>query len=213
MEKRSTEVSGKFTTPIWTGIIQNHEEVNKKLTNYINEIKTKNPEGLKKSNNLGWHSPEFDLNDKMIKEFFLNISPMIKEVADDMAWDLKNNKIKISNCWSIINYKYASNAAHTHGNSLISSAYYVQATKNCGNIVFDDPRPGAVMTRPKFTSLNKWNEGNIGIEPKNGLLVMFPSFLSHYVQPNMSDKERIMVSFNLNLLHNRYWGSDKKELG
>ena len=69
-------------------------------------------------------------------------------IADDMAWDLKNNKIKISNCWSIINYKYASNAAHTHGNSLISSAYYVQATKNCGNIVFDDPRPGAVMTRP-----------------------------------------------------------------
>ena len=58
------------------------------------------------------------------------------------------------------------------------------------------------MTRPKFISLNKWNEGNIGIEPKNGLLVMFPSFLSHYVQPNMSDKERIMVSFNLNLLHN-----------
>ena len=30
---------------------------------------------------------------------------------------------------------------------------------------------------------------------------------------NMSDKERIIVSFNLNLLHNRYWGSDKKELG
>ena len=72
---------------------------------------------------------------------------MIKEVSDDMCWDLKNFQAKVTSCWSIINQKFASNAGHIHANSLISSAYYIDAGKNCGKIIFDDPRPGATIKK------------------------------------------------------------------
>ena len=117
-----------------------------------------------------------------------------------MSWDLKNFQLKVTNCWAIINKKFASNAGHIHANSLISSAYYVSAPKECGHIVFDDPRPGATIKKGPYKNLNNWNQGNFLIEPKNGLLVMFPSFLTHHVQPNMSEEERVIVSFNLDIV-------------
>ena len=36
-EKRKTEVVGKFSTPIWTGLVDNIEETNKDLKDYINK--------------------------------------------------------------------------------------------------------------------------------------------------------------------------------
>lgn len=202
MTKRTTEVVGKFSTPIWTGIVDDYENVNTELFNLIQNLKKQNPGGMQKSNNLGWHSPDLDLNNGVIKEFFLKISPMVKEVSQDMCWDLKNFKIKVINCWSIVNKKFASNAGHIHANSLISSAYYINADKNCGKIVFDDPRPGASIKKGPYSSLGNWNQGNVTIEPKNGLLVMFPSYLVHHVQPNMSDTERVILSFNIDIIRN-----------
>jgi len=200
MQNRKTQISGRFSTPIWTGIAEDYKEINKELLKYILILKEESPEGVQKSNNLGWHSPDLDSNNLIIKKFFSSIAPMIKEVSEDMCWDLKNNNIKITNCWSIINKKFASNAGHIHANSLISSAYYIYADKNCGNIVFDDPRPGATIKKGPYHSVGNWNQGNITIEPQNGLLVMFPSYLVHHVQPNMSDQERIILSFNLDVV-------------
>ena len=139
------------------------------------------------------------MGENTIREFFQQISPHIKEVSEDMCWDLKNFQLKITNCWSIINKKLASNAGHIHANSLISSAYYIKANKNSGNLIFDDPRPAASIKKGPYKSLGTWNEGNISITPYAGLLVMFPSYLVHHVQPNMSDDERIILSFNLDI--------------
>ena len=201
MLKRNTNVLGKFPTPIWVGTLANHEEINSTLLEYINNIRKRNPEGTKKSNFLGWHSPDFDLNNQCIKDFFGKISPMIKEVSEDMKWDIENFKVKILSCWSIINNKFASNTGHIHANSLISSAYYVSVNNNSGKIIFDDPRPGATIKKAPYTSVGEWNQGNVTVEPKNGLLVMFPSYLVHHVQPNMSDEERVIISFNLDIVN------------
>ena len=43
-----------FSTPIWISEIDNFENINKELLNYINLEKSKNPEGQIKSNK--WHS-------------------------------------------------------------------------------------------------------------------------------------------------------------
>ena len=49
MEKRKTEVVGKFATPIWTGMVEGFEELNGELIKHIIEIKEHNPQGTKKS--------------------------------------------------------------------------------------------------------------------------------------------------------------------
>ena len=43
------------------------------------------------------------------------------------------------------------------------------------------------------------NANNNGVKPEPGMLVLFPSYLEHSVNPNLSDHERIVISFNISL--------------
>jgi len=54
------------------------------------------------------------------------------------------------------------------------------------------------MSRPRLKEkqhpMRLWRESSF--EPKAGRLIMFPAWLVHCVDPNMSDELRISVSFN-----------------
>ena len=117
-----------------------------------------------------------------------------------MGWDLNKNEIKITGMWSIFNKKTASNSRHIHPNNYISAAYYVKAPKDSGNIVFYDPRSDNVIRTPIISKPNKLNSNVFSIEPKKGLLVLFPSYLHHSVDINNSDEERIVISVNIDLI-------------
>ena len=200
MDQNKSELFKIFSTPIWTSIIDNHEEVNSKMIKYIKLLQSKNPKGIAKSNVDGWHSEYFDLNADDPRYFLNSIKLNLDKVFNDMGWDLNNQKIKITSMWSIINNKNASNARHIHSNNYISAAYYVKAPKNCGNIIFYDPRNEVVFRHPKIKVTNNLNSNIFSIEPKDGLLVLFPSYLHHAVDYNNSNEERIVISFNIDII-------------
>ena len=87
------------------------------------------------------------------KNFIKFILPSIEKVITDMNWEKQKQSININNMWAIINTGGSTNLRHQHGNSTISGAYYVRAPKNCGDIVFYDPRPAPVYTYPKAVIL------------------------------------------------------------
>ena len=193
-----------FSTPIWSAKIDNYKDVNEEMNNYIINLREKNPEGIKKSNFNGWHSKDFDLNDKTSKKFIIAVSSKINTAFNDMDWDIEKQIIKIKSIWAIINEKGASNDRHHHGNSALSAAYYVRAPKDCGDIVFYDPRPAPVFSHPIAKKPNILNATVNSITPDEGLLVLFPSYLDHSVNPNLSSDQRIVISFNVNLIHKNY---------
>ena len=156
--------------------------------------------GLTKSNVKGWHSKDFDLKEKEPQNFIKLILPKIENVIKDMDWDNTSQVAKITSMWAIINIGGAANVRHHHGNSTISAAYYVRAPKNCGEINFYDPRPAPVFSHPISNKSNILNASVNSINPVEGGLVMFPSYLDHSVNTNLSDKERIVISFNLKLI-------------
>ena len=157
MSEKDNELILSFSTPLWTSLISNHKEVNEIMYRYIKSLQTKNPSGITKSNLMGWHSPDFDLNLKEPKFFINSISSNLNTVFNDMAWDVKQSEVKITSMWSIINTKDASNSRHIHSNNYISAAYYVKAPNNCGDIVFHDPRSAAVIRYPITRKTNKLN--------------------------------------------------------
>ena len=191
-----------FSTPIWSTKIVNYKNLNKELYNYILNLREQNPQGIKKSNSIGWHSKDFDLNDETPKKFINTVSSNINTAFNDMDWDIEKQIIKIKSIWVIINEKGASNERHHHGNSALSAAYYVHAPKDCGDIVFYDPRPAPVFSHPIAKKPNILNATVNSITPDEGLLVLFPSYLDHSVKPNLSSDQRIVISFNVNLIHN-----------
>ena len=189
-----------FSSPVWTTKVADHDNLNKEILNYILDLRKKNPEGIRKSNFNGWHSKDFDLNDEASKNFVKAIHGNINTALTDMNWDLEKQEVKITGMWAIINKKGAFNERHHHGNSDLSAAYYVSAPENCGDIVFYDPRPAPVYKHPIARSPNLLNASVNSIKPQNGMLVLFPSYLDHSVNPNNSENNRIVISFNLTLV-------------
>ena len=132
------------------------------------------------------------------------ISGKIEGVINDMQWDVNSQTVKITSMWAIINSGGNANARHHHGNSAVSGAYYVRAPKDSGDIVFYDPRPAPIYFHPKSNKPNLLNAMVNSISPAEGVLVLFPSYLDHSVNANLSNDERIVISFNISLISKNY---------
>ena len=188
-----------FPTPVWTIQLENYKSVNELMYRYIKTQQESDEIGINKSNVKGWHSQDFDLNNNDIQKFINFILPGIEQVISDMDWEKSKQTAKINNMWAIINTGGSGNLRHQHGNSTISGAYYVRAPVNSGDIVFYDPRPAPVYSHPNVVNANLLNAQVNGISPKEGALVLFPSYLDHSVNENKSSEERIVISFNIRI--------------
>ena len=73
--------------------------------------------------------------------------------------------------------------------------YYVSIPKNSGSIVFLN-KDLDTFYRESIKNYNEYNSSTWTIEPKENQCVLFPSYLQHYVEPNLNKKERISISFN-----------------
>ncbi|NJL64162.1 MAG: hypothetical protein HC903_22915 [Methylacidiphilales bacterium] len=194
-----------FPTPIWLFKVDNYEQLNQELLKAIyDEKKRDTPEeslrdrkGKQWSNILGWHSID-TLHQLTI---FQSLSDIIYnnviEVGTFLNWDLDKFKINISTCWAIINQKYAYNSIHNHPNSLLSGVYFLKTPLSCGGIYFSDPRPATQMIVPPVKDFNMWTLPKITYKPYEGMMLLFPSWLSHGVETNLSEEDRVCINFNL----------------
>lgn len=188
-----------FPTPIWTIQFENYKIVNEEMYQFIKKEQNNDQKGINKSNVRGWHSKDFELNNNEPQKFIKFISNSIEQVMTDMKWEKNKQSVKINNMWAIINTGGSANLRHQHGNSTISGAYYVRAPKDSGDIVFYDPRPAPIYSHPNVESPNLLNAQVNSITPKEGALVLFPSYLDHSVNENLSNEERIVISFNIKI--------------
>jgi uncharacterized protein (TIGR02466 family) len=112
---------------------------------------------------------------------------------------LPPRRLEIERSWINVFEPGAQEAQHAHDGSLLSCSYYVEAPKNCGCIVMPDPI-GARRSYREFTKTagsDLLTRREIAVEPQPGRLVMFESWLPHYVQCNKSDQVRISIAMNL----------------
>src|SRR5688572_271480 len=112
---------------------------------------------------------------------------------------LPPRELQIERSWINVFEPGAQEAQHSHDGSLLSCSYYVEAPKDCGCIVMPDPI-GARRSYREFTKTaggDLLTRRDIAVEPQPGRLVMFESWLPHYVQCNKSDQVRISIAMNL----------------
>ena len=192
-----------FPSPIFQCQIDDYEKLNEELQDYIYNLEKNDTKGVNASNaGGGWHSPYWQIAKSPIaKKFADSISPVLFEIiTKDYAWKCKPEEIIFEGMWSIINRKSSYNVRHFHPNCHLSAAYYVKAEQDAGNIVFFDPRQANVFHHPTSKEVNKINAQVQSITPKAGTLVLFPSYLEHKVNPNLSNEDRIVISFNVSLI-------------
>jgi uncharacterized protein (TIGR02466 family) len=54
-----------------------------------------------------------------------------------------------------------------------------------------------VVLAPTVLEHNRWTSDKVTYKPTAGRMLLFPSWLDHGVEPNLSDEERVCLSFNL----------------
>ena len=172
---------------------------NKSLEKYALFLKKENQGGVTKSNQGGYHT--FDL--PFLEEEIL--TPLYNELIkclDDYKNHLhfkQNLKSQIENMWIIINDENDYNLSHTHPGSVFSGVYYINAPENSGDIVFENPSASYMQYDWNDTykeNYNRLNAETFFYKAKTGKLILFPSWLSHRVTSNLSNKTRIALSFN-----------------
>lgn len=182
-----------WPTTLYFKDFEDCEAFNKDLEQKILAWSERDP-GVAKTNRHGWHSPSTMQDMPEFAELTRRLYEMQYEIyaAEGLA-----GEPFLGNMWANINYPGSSNATHIHPNCLWSGSYYVAVPDNSGNIYFEDPRTPSLMTMPRRSRPEPLNHQRvIQSQPQPGRAIMFPAWLNHGVNENVSDSIRISIAFN-----------------
>jgi uncharacterized protein (TIGR02466 family) len=161
---------------------------------YIKELHANSPTVVH-SNYGGWQSPPLD-NDTVasnLSELKSKIDSAIKEVCKDTLLP----ELYLDNLWFNVNPPGTYNIIHTHPGAVISGVYYIDVpAENMGNIRFYRDDAAEYYMPDNCTGNNNFTSLSVEYPPKKDLLLLFPSWLKHSVQGNLSNENRISMSFN-----------------
>ena len=153
--------------------------------------------GIKRSNVGGWHSSGdlFDTEDATMKELEEALLAAAAEMTYYRARDISAEcAIEVDfqgAAWANVSREGDFNRPHIHPGFVWSGVFYVDIgqrdpkVSEAGNIEFIDPRPG-----------NHHGAKHV-VRPRAGQVLIFPSWLSHYVTPFRGRGERISIAFNV----------------
>lgn len=96
--------------------------------------------------------------------------------------------------WGNIHERGGHNQPHIHREAMLSGCFYLQTPPGSGAIVFNDPRPGTLYSRPWGQGVNRWERR--AIQPKAGMLLLFPHWLEHAVEPHAGELPRLSIAIN-----------------
>jgi len=126
-------------------------------------------------------------------ENVVSIKEQILYQSNIYARDFGTRPVELGNSWINVQHKGSSLGDHTHPLSVISGALYLKVDADSSRIRFRSPNPFLdvtdVVTPTAYTSNVTY------IRPTIGTLLLFPSWLKHGADQNMSD-ERVVLSFN-----------------
>lgn len=150
-----------------------------------------------------------------LNQLFSFISQSVFEISSTMNSEIwKNSQSKKMNmevvgAWFQIQNGHGYHETHTHGNCAWSGVYYVQVDET--KIRESNKSLGAMNGVTRFYSHHMdvigggyMDSGNLYLQssafdskPEEGVLCIFPSHLKHMAMPYEGEKDRIIISFNV----------------
>jgi uncharacterized protein (TIGR02466 family) len=125
------------------------------------------------------------------------IRPHALRFAKALHWDLNPRDLQISTFWVNVMPEGTTHSFHLHPLSVISGTFYVQVPKGSSGLQFEDPRLGLMMAcPPRRPRTRDEQSAHFTLNPKEGDLVLFESWMKHQVPPQPVAQERISISFN-----------------
>ncbi len=188
--------------PLFSATLRGYDAKRRQsLSSLIFDLRRQSP-GVAVSNRYGWHS-ERDLHlrqDEDIVWLIQQLQPFVRGCLGSVHPDLAQATAVMNSCWANVSERLAWNEPHSHLPSHWSGVFYVSA-QGSGNP--DDPQDKAgciefvnpiQLGKLYGSSFSHW------MRPQDGLALLFPAHVVHFVHPNLSDTARISIAFNLDLV-------------
>ena len=144
---------------------------------------------------------EYHTNDDlMMLSYFSNLRSKVYEISEQYLDDLQYEfeSLEITGMWGNVLNPGETHPPHTHSNNFLSGVFYLESDAETG-IIFSDPRPAADVLVPRKKIKTNENSNLLSYISKQNRLIIFPSWLVHWVPINKSKRDRISISFNIQI--------------
>ena len=186
---------------IWSFKIPNHEQLNKALTEMIEDERALTPESRNCAGREMWQSQRPVDKDPPVVKLFESIYKAAYEVAEFLKWDINGLQPRVQVCWANAHPPGSYHTRHIHPADVhLSGVYYIRTAPSCGDIIFHDlPRFLGLWGKvPRPMENNSHNAFQHTISPEDGLCILFPAYQMHEVATNKSEIDRLGIAFNIN---------------
>jgi uncharacterized protein (TIGR02466 family) len=184
-----------YSVPLWQSEYPEFD-LQKEFLIYVIQRYKENTPSIQKSNNFGYHSEETVHNIEELRPLFEYICHISSNAVLDL--DFIDCDIAITSAWLNINdSRQCMNGEHIHGD-VLSGVFYLKAPEGSGKLILKNPGINQMWSGCNLTTQkNQFTGESIRIEPVEGNIILFPSYLPHSVDTNNHDDERISISFNI----------------
>lgn len=158
----------------------------------IQAMRDAEPVPAGRTNRGGWNSVDNAvLNQPIFEVLHQAVQHYCMQAFSEMGVGSRSFKIQ---SWVNIHNRGGFNFQHMHEGALLSGTFYLQVPQGSGVLVFKDPRPGVLNSFAKGSGANAYKD--VQLRPSAGLLVLFPHWLEHFVEPHDNDMPRVCIPFN-----------------
>jgi uncharacterized protein (TIGR02466 family) len=139
---------------------------------------------------LAWRFPIF-------ADVIRALDAHVAAFAKDLDLNLDGRALKLEDIWINILSEGGMHTGHIHPHSVISGTTYVAMPEGASAIKFEDPRLPMMMAAPaRLKSAREELRTFHYVAPAVSDVLLWESFVRHEVPMNMSEDDRISVSFN-----------------
>jgi uncharacterized protein (TIGR02466 family) len=139
---------------------------------------------------LPWRAPIFGDLEKALDKH-------VAAFCEALGFDLQGKKLKCNAFWINILPEGGTHSSHIHPHSVISGTTYVSMPDGTSALKLEDPRLAMMMMSPlRKKDAAEALQPFVYVKPEVGEMLLWESWLRHEVPMNMSEEERISVSFN-----------------
>eukprot|EP00747_Dinoflagellata_sp_TGD_P207910 gnl/TRDRNA2_/TRDRNA2_81445_c0_seq2.p1 gnl/TRDRNA2_/TRDRNA2_81445_c0~~gnl/TRDRNA2_/TRDRNA2_81445_c0_seq2.p1 ORF type:complete len:216 (-),score=23.23 gnl/TRDRNA2_/TRDRNA2_81445_c0_seq2:25-672(-) len=191
--------------------------INPHLSSYMLKLADTEPTEIRSNRNGGWQSLNKKFLDpeshptghggirKHVRKLRSRIDACLRRYFDEHlqvgsgSVALPEYEVHINASWANVNPPGAINGPHVHPFASVSGAYYVDCGGNATSCTISlvDPRPSAPMANlpsPVRDALDFGIDWSLQLWP--GTVLIFPSWLTHWVPPHTGAGRRKTISFN-----------------
>ena len=181
-----------FKTPLYNTIFDHLNQ--SEMIDYCLKYREDNPSD-NRSNINGYQSKPLEGIHLPLNEMFKDIDYTCNAFCQRIGMRMPTF---IQNCWININGPNSYNTEHRHPLAMVSGVFYISVPENSGDIVFTNPTEKMDMFWGKYfvDNFTPYNSVCSIHKPKDMELLLFPSYLTHRVDINKSNEDRISISFN-----------------